>query len=158
LRIDPHPKLTFASTWLLKAGFDVFQGDIAAARKTLGQAIDIYPKDSPFKGYINIELKMFDCNRCCALYEGYIKHCYSNSMAWNSFVELERGLTDLERVRVMFELALAKSLDLPEVSGKHTLISKKTRRWQTETTIAYDDCTTDSYPVHILSKSELPMH
>jgi crooked neck len=118
LRMIPHSQFTSAKIWLLKARFDISQGDIAAARKTLGQAIGMCPKKKLFEGYINIELKMFEFTRCRILYEKYIEHCPANSMAWIGFAELERGLADIERVRAIYELALIEPLDMPELVWK----------------------------------------
>jgi crooked neck len=78
--------------------FDIRQEEIAASRKTLGQAIGMRPKDKFFEGYIAMELEMFEYGRCRTLYKKYIEYRPSTSMAWIRFAKLERGLGDLERV------------------------------------------------------------
>ena len=119
LKLLPHRKFTFAKIWLLKAQFEVRRGELTAARKTLGQAIGLCPKDRLFKGYIELELKLFEFARCRTLYEKYIGANAANTAAWIKFAELERGLEDLERARAIFELAVAQPvLDMPELLWK----------------------------------------
>ncbi|KAG7143538.1 Pre-mRNA-splicing factor clf1 like protein [Verticillium longisporum] len=62
LDLIPHKKYTFAKIWLLKAQFEIRQGELTTARKTLGQAIGMCPKDKLFRGYIELELKLFEFN------------------------------------------------------------------------------------------------
>jgi crooked neck len=51
----PHKQFTFAKLWLLYARFEVRRLDLSAARKVLGSAIGICPKEALFKGYIQLE-------------------------------------------------------------------------------------------------------
>ena len=119
LRLIPHKKFTFAKVWLFKGHFELRQGDLSAARKTMGQAIGMCPKDRLFKGYIDLELKLFEFLRCRTLYEKQIEFNPSNSSAWIKFAELERGLDDVERARAIFELAVTQAtLDMPELVWK----------------------------------------
>ncbi|RYP64290.1 hypothetical protein DL771_008849 [Monosporascus sp. 5C6A] len=119
LDLIPHKKFTFAKVWLLKAEFEIRQGRLTAARKILGQAIGMCPKDKLFKGYINLELKLFEFVRCRTLYEKHLEWNHANGQTWIKFAELERGLDDLERTRAIFELAVAQpDLDMPELVWK----------------------------------------
>ncbi|RYP17607.1 hypothetical protein DL767_009982 [Monosporascus sp. MG133] len=119
LDLIPHKKFTFAKVWLLKAEFEIRQGRLTAARKTLGQAIGMCPKDKLFKGYINLELKLFEFVRCRTLYEKHLEWNHTNGQTWIKFAELERGLDDLERTRAIFELAISQpDLDMPELVWK----------------------------------------
>lgn len=119
LKLLPHKRFTFAKIWLLKAQFEVRRGDLMAARKTLGHAIGLCPKEKLFKGYIEMELKLFEFARCRALYEKYVSANPANTAAWIKFAELERGLEDLDRARALFELAVAQPvLDMPELLWK----------------------------------------
>jgi crooked neck len=119
LKLIPHKKFTFAKIWLMKAQFEVRQQQLSAARKTLGQAIGMCPKDKLFKGYIELEIKLFEFVRCRTLYEKHIEWNSANCQAWIKFAELERGLDDLERTRAIFELAISQSvLDMPELLWK----------------------------------------
>lgn len=43
-------RFTFAKIWLLFAHFEVRQRDLSAARKLLGRAIGMCPKDKLFRG------------------------------------------------------------------------------------------------------------
>ena len=119
LKLIPHKKFTFAKIWLLKAQFEVRQMEITAARKILGQAIGMCPKDKLFKGYVELELKLFEFGRCRLLYEKHIAWNPANCQAWIKCAELERGLDDLERARGIFELAVNQPvLDMPELLWK----------------------------------------
>lgn len=119
LKLIPHKKFTFAKVWLMKAQFEIRQRQLQAARKTLGQAIGMCPKDKLFKGYIELELKLFEFVRCRTLYEKHIEWNPANCQAWIKFAELERGLDDLERARAIFELATSQqTLDMPELLWK----------------------------------------
>ncbi|GJC86889.1 pre-mRNA-splicing factor CLF1 [Colletotrichum liriopes] len=119
LELIPHKKFTFAKIWLLKSQFEIRQGELTSARKTLGQAIGMCPKDKLFRGYIELELKLFEFLRCRTLYEKHIEWNPSNCQTWIKFAELERGLDDLERTRAIFELAVSQPvLDMPELLWK----------------------------------------
>ncbi len=119
LGLIPHKRFTFAKIWLLKAQFEIRQMDLQAARKTMGQAIGMCPKDRLFKGYVELELKLFEFARCRLLYEKHIAWNPANCQAWIKFAELERGLDDLERARAIFELAVDQPvLDMPELLWK----------------------------------------
>ena len=119
LRLVPHKKFTFAKIWLLKAQFEVRQMQPTAARKTLGQAIGMCPKDRLFKGYLELELQLFEFARCRTLHEKRLEWNPANTAAWIKFAELERGLDDMDRTRGVFELAVAQPmLDMPELLWK----------------------------------------
>ncbi|EON61372.1 pre-mRNA-splicing factor CLF1 [Coniosporium apollinis CBS 100218] len=111
---------TFAKVHLLAAQFEVRQGQLSAARKLLGRAIGMHPKDKLFKGYIELELKLFEFVRCRTLYEKQIEFNPTNSQAWIKFAELERGLDDVDRARAILELAVSQQqLDMPELLWKN---------------------------------------
>jgi len=115
LKLIPHKKFTFAKVWLLAAQFEVRQGQLSAARKTLGTAIGMCPKDKLFRGYIDLEMKLFEFGRCRQLYNKYIEWNPSNWKAWDEFAKLERGLDDIDRARGIYELAVEEpELDMPE--------------------------------------------
>lgn len=119
MRLVPHKKFTFAKVWLLAAMFEVRQKDLGKARKMLGQAIGMCPKDKLFTGYVALELKLFEFARCRMLYEKALMFNPANSSAWIKFAELERGLDDLERARAVYELAVNQQmLDMPELVWK----------------------------------------
>src|SRR6201999_1779049 len=48
-KLITHKKWTFAQIWIMKAQFEVRQMQLTAARKTLGQAIGMCPKDKLFR-------------------------------------------------------------------------------------------------------------
>ncbi|GAM88469.1 hypothetical protein ANO11243_065020 [Dothideomycetidae sp. 11243] len=119
LKLIPHKRFTFAKIWLAAARFEIRQGQSTAARKMLGRALGLCPKDKLFRGYVELELKLFEFGRCRTLYSKHIEHNPSNGQAWIRFAELERGLDDVERARAIFELAVDQpSLDMPELVWK----------------------------------------
>ena len=119
LRLIPHKKFTFAKVWVSKARFLIRQGDLSAARKTMGQAIGMCPKDKLFRSYVEMELKLFEFVRCRKLYEQQIAYNPSNSSAFIKYAELERGLDDADRARGIFEIAVQQaSMDMPELVWK----------------------------------------
>lgn len=64
LTIVPHKQFTFAKLWIMFARFEVRRLDLNAARKLLGTAIGMCPKEALFKGYIQLEFdvrRVFSC-------------------------------------------------------------------------------------------------
>src|SRR5271168_1095578 len=119
LKLIPHRKWTFGKIWIMKAQFELRQMQLAAARKTMGHAIGMCPKDKLFRAYIDIEKQLFEFVRCRTLFEKQIEWNPSNSQAWIQFAELERGLADTERARAIFELGIDQpTLDMPELVWK----------------------------------------
>jgi crooked neck len=119
LGLIPHKKFTFAKIWVAKAHFEIRQGQLTTARKTLGRAIGMCPKDKMFREYITLEQKLYEFERCRTLYEKHIVYNPANCQTWIKWAELERGLDDLDRTRSIFELAIGQpTLDMPEVVWK----------------------------------------
>jgi crooked neck len=119
LKLLPHRKWTFAKIWIMKAQFEVRQMQLQAARKTLGQAIGMCPKDKLFRGYVELEKQLFEFGRCRTLFGKQLEWNSSNSQAWIHFAHLERDLDDLDRARGIFELAVEQAtLDMPELVWK----------------------------------------
>ncbi|KAF9594758.1 hypothetical protein IFM89_034741 [Coptis chinensis] len=53
------------------------------------------------------------------LYEKYLEWAPENCYAWSKYAELERSLSETERARAIFELAIAQpALDMPELHWK----------------------------------------
>lgn len=122
LSLIPHKRFTFAKVWLLAAQFEVRQGELTAARKLLGRAVGMCPKDKIYSGYIDLERRLFEFGRCRTLYEKHIEFNPANCQTWIQFAILERGLADydnLDRPRAIFELAVSQpQLDMPELLWK----------------------------------------
>lgn len=119
LGLIPHKKFTFAKIWVAKAHFEVRQGQLTTARKTLGRAVGMCPKDKLFKEYILLEQKLYEFERCRTLYEKHVMYNPANCQTWIKWADLERGLDDLDRTRAIFELAVGQPvLDMPEVVWK----------------------------------------
>ncbi|KAK4759983.1 hypothetical protein SAY87_023114 [Trapa incisa] len=119
LKLIPHKNFSFAKIWLLAAQFEIRQLNLDGARKILGNAIGRAPKDKIFKTYIEIELQLGNIDRCRMLYEKYLEWSPENCYAWSKYAELERSLSETERARAIFELAITQpTLDMPEVLWK----------------------------------------
>lgn len=63
LDLIPHPHFTFAKIWILAASFEIRQMKLESARKLLGMAIGMAPKEKIFKTYIDIELMLGNIDR-----------------------------------------------------------------------------------------------
>ncbi|CAM6098606.1 unnamed protein product [Calypogeia fissa] len=119
LKIIPHKKFSFAKIWLMAAQFEIRQMNLTGARRLLGTAIGMAPKDKIFKTYIEIELQLGNIDRCRTLYEKYLEWSPANCYAWSKYAELERSLGETERGRAIFELAITQPvLDMPELLWK----------------------------------------
>ncbi|KAF8593770.1 protein prenylyltransferase, partial [Ceratobasidium sp. AG-I] len=119
IKVVPHRQFTFAKLWIMAARFEIRQLDLMAARKLLGAAIGMCPKEALFKGYIQLELELREFDRVRKLYEKYLEFDPTNTSAWIRFAELETTLGDLARTRALFELAISQSaLDMPELLWK----------------------------------------
>ncbi|XP_076054199.1 pre-mRNA splicing factor crn [Oratosquilla oratoria] len=119
LQLIPHKAFTFAEIWLLYSKFEVRQKDLSTARKMLGMAIGMCPKHKLFRGYIDLEIKLREFDRCRKLYEKWIEFDPESCKTWIQFATLEAMLNDVERARGIYELAIAQPrLDMPEYMWK----------------------------------------
>ena len=73
IKLIPHQEFTFAKVWSLYAEFEVRQLNVDKARKLLGRAIGMCPKEKLFKDYITLELQLREFDRCRQLYQKYIE-------------------------------------------------------------------------------------
>ncbi|KAF8623371.1 hypothetical protein AX17_007448 [Amanita inopinata Kibby_2008] len=119
LQLVPHKQFTFAKLWLMFAKFEIRRLDLPAARKIMGAAVGMCPKEALFKGYIDIEIELREFDRARTLYEKYIEFDPANSPAWIKYAELESQLQDFARTRAIFELGVTQStLSMPEILWK----------------------------------------
>ncbi|KAF3333215.1 crooked neck-like protein 1 [Carex littledalei] len=119
IKLIPHKKFSFAKIWLLAAQFEIRQKNLDAARRILGNAIGVAPKDKIFKKYIEIELQLGNIDRCRRLYMKYLEWAMENCYAWTKFAELERSLGETERARAIYKEAIKQpALDMPELLWK----------------------------------------
>lgn len=119
LELIPHKKFTFSKIWLMYAQFEIRCKDLQKARKTLGMAIGMCPRDKLFRGYIELEIQLREFDRCRLLYEKFLEFGPENCVTWMKFAELENLLGDTERARAIYELAVQQPrLDMPELLWK----------------------------------------
>jgi len=67
IALVPHKQFTFAKLWLAFSKFEIRRLDLPQARKILGTAIGLCPKEALFKGYIQleIEVRIFNAHLTC---------------------------------------------------------------------------------------------
>lgn len=119
LELIPHKIFTFSKIWLYYAQFEIRQKNLQVARKTLGMALGMCPRDKLYRGYIEIEIQLREFDRCRILYEKFLEFNPENCVTWMKFAELETLLGDVERARAIYELAVAQPrLDMPELLWK----------------------------------------
>jgi hypothetical protein len=56
LKVIPNKRFTFTKVWVQFAYFELRRLDLVGARKILGTAIGMCPKESLFKKYIQMEI------------------------------------------------------------------------------------------------------
>lgn len=119
LKLIPHKSFTFAKIWLMAAKFEIRQRNLSSARRILGKALGICPKNKIFREYIDIEIHLREFDRCRELYKKWIEFCPENCAAWTKFAELEALLGEYERARSIYKIAIEQSrLDMPEIVWK----------------------------------------
>lgn len=119
LEVIPHKIFTFSKIWLMYAQFEMRCKNLPTARKALGQAIGICPRDKLFRGYIELEIQLREFDRCRILYQKFLEFGPENCITWMKFAELENLLGDIDRARAIFELAINQPrLDMPELLWK----------------------------------------
>ncbi|XP_055610851.1 protein crooked neck [Uranotaenia lowii] len=119
LELIPHKVFTFSKIWLLYAQFEIRCKNLTVARKTLGMAIGMCPRDKLFRGYIDLEIQLREFDRCRILYEKFLEFGPENCITWMKFAELESLLGDIDRARAIYELAIQQPrLDMPELLWK----------------------------------------
>ena len=124
IALVPHRTFTFAKLWINYAHFEIRRLDLPAARKIMGTAIGMAPKDRLFRAYIELELSLKEFDRARKIYERALEWDASNSRTWVKFAELERNLFDTDRARALYELGVRQAdesdagLDMPEVLWK----------------------------------------
>ncbi|TPP64420.1 Crooked neck protein 1 [Fasciola gigantica] len=119
LKLIPHRRFTFAKMWLYAAKFEIRQKALTEARKLLGTAIGMCPKDKLFRGYIELEIQLREFDRCRKLYEKFLEFSPENCTTWMRYAELESLLGETDRARAIYELAIDRPLlDMPELLWK----------------------------------------
>lgn len=105
--------------WLMAAQFELRQEKLDSARKIMGTALGLCPKDKLFTAYIELEERLGNIERCRALYGKYLEWRPENCRAWCKWIGLEEDLGETERCRAMLELAIQMPvLDMPELLWK----------------------------------------
>lgn len=119
LDLLPHKIFTFSKIWLMYAQFEIRSKNLTQARKTLGLALGICPRDKLFRGYIDLEIQLREFDRCRILYQKFLEFGPENCITWMKFAELETLLGDIDRSRAIYELAVNQTrLDMPELLWK----------------------------------------
>lgn len=82
MQVIPHKQFTFAKIWLQFAMLEVRQKEVTRARKILGAALGKCPKPRLYKGYIELEIKLREFDRCRTLYEKFLEFQPENCETW----------------------------------------------------------------------------
>ncbi|CAK9294838.1 unnamed protein product [Gordionus sp. m RMFG-2023] len=99
--------------------FEIRQKNLTTARKILGHAIGMCPKDKLFRSYVDTEIQLRQFDRARTLYAKWLEYNPCNVLTWVKFADLETILGDLDRARYLFDLATELSkLDMPEILWK----------------------------------------
>ncbi|KAM3716772.1 Crooked neck-like protein [Dirofilaria immitis] len=99
--------------------YRVRQLRLSNARKIMGNAIGMCPRNKLFRSYIDLELQLREFDRCRILYGKFLEYSPENSNTWIKFAEMETLLGDIDRARAIFALAVQQpTLDMPEVLWK----------------------------------------
>ena len=120
LKVVPHKSFTFGKLWTLAAGADVRAKDVTSARKLLGQALGMCPKESVLRWYIDLELRLGEVDRARRLYEKLLQLWPANvAGGWLKYAQLETSVGEDERARALFGLGISQPLlDMPEALWK----------------------------------------
>jgi crooked neck len=119
LKLIPHKQFSFSKVWILASQFEIRCKRLDAARKILGMAIGMHPKEKIFKTYVDMEMQLGNVDRCRTLYEKALELNPFACSTWVKFAELEKSLMETERTRAIFELAVGMDqLDQPEILWK----------------------------------------
>lgn len=119
LELIPHKFFTFSKIWLLYAKFEIRQKNLKIARRYLGTALGVCPRDKLYRGYIELEIQLREFERCRTLYDKFLQFGPENCTTWMKYAELETLLGDVDRARAIFKLAISQpTLDMPEVLWK----------------------------------------
>jgi crooked neck len=129
LRIIPHQKFTFSKLWNMYSRFLIRRGQLDKARKVMGNALGINPKEKSYRDYITLELGLREFDRARRVYEKYISWRRGNPRAWLGYAELEIGLGELQRARGLFELAVV-DCESPEVWKAYIDFEVENGEWE----------------------------
>ncbi|TVU00293.1 hypothetical protein EJB05_54281, partial [Eragrostis curvula] len=105
LRLVPHRKFS-SELWIMAAQLEIRHKDLPAARRVLGNAIGLAPKDKIFAKYIDMELRLGNVDRCRVLYRKYVEWAPASRRAWMGYVEMEKSLGEDDRARAIYQLAM----------------------------------------------------
>ncbi|KAF5835195.1 crooked neck-like protein 1-like protein [Dunaliella salina] len=132
LKLVPHHIFTFSKLWVLAANLEIRAKRVDAARRIMGMAVGMAPKDKTFKSYIEMEL-------CRTLYEKYLEWQPANCHGWTKFADLEKSLGEVQRTRGIYELAISQPvLDMPEALWKAYIDFEISVRQRQRTRILYE--------------------
>uniref|UniRef100_A0A915KUN6 Crooked neck protein n=1 Tax=Romanomermis culicivorax TaxID=13658 RepID=A0A915KUN6_ROMCU len=134
----PHKKFTFSKLWVMYAHFEIRRHNLQAARKILGTAIGMCPKDKLFRSYIDLELQLREFDRCRKLYEKFLEfnpeNCTTWVKVWLSYAKFEMSTDEgnsVEKARSVYRLA-NKSLSASEIKEERLLLLEAWKEFEAE--------------------------
>ena len=96
LDVVPHDRFTFGKLWLGAAHLEVRAGDLAAARKVLGEALGRcrrLAKPKLYAGYAHLERQLGEVDRCRSIYAKWLEAAPTNCAAWARFARAFKRTT-----------------------------------------------------------------
>lgn len=96
----PHEKFSFAKIWLMAAQFEIRQLDIDRARKILGSAIGMAPKD---KVHYKFNLKLIFIWLTFWPFSNCTLNISCSKQIFKKYIEIELQLGNIERCRKLYE-------------------------------------------------------
>ncbi|GAU29351.1 hypothetical protein TSUD_31580 [Trifolium subterraneum] len=117
LKLIPHHKFTFSKVWLLAVQFEIRQSNLKGARKILGNAIGMAPKDKIFKNYIEMELQLAETWRARAIFDLAIGQPTLDmpELLWKAYIDFEVAECEFEKARVLYGRLLDRTKHLKDV-------------------------------------------
>ncbi len=74
--------------WIMAAQFEIRALRLDAARRILGTAIGMCPREKLFRSYVEMELSLGNVDRCRTLYVKHLEWAPANAGAW---IRWDRG-------------------------------------------------------------------
>ncbi|KAF8882457.1 hypothetical protein BD779DRAFT_1612457 [Infundibulicybe gibba] len=113
IKLVPHKQFTFAKLWLMFAKFEIRRIELTKARKIMGAAIGMCPKEALFKGYIDLEVESHTpglrTNPRHIRTGRFPSPLSMPELLWKAYIDFEFEEGERERARALYERLIALS-------------------------------------------------
>ncbi|KAI0566118.1 pre-mRNA-splicing factor CLF1 [Gracilaria domingensis] len=101
-----HRKFSFGKLWIYYAQAEIRNKDVQAARKIFGTGLGVLPhKHILYETYIEFERSLGEFDRVRKIYENWLTRNPTHEPAFVSLADLEVRLGEVERARLVLEMA-----------------------------------------------------